>query len=85
MVVAIIAVLSFTDIMHLLYHQSREVRRSATDVELQRRILEQVRLPLLLTSATNLIGFVIYRLFSQNRFLHSFKSWLDLNNSESQR
>ncbi|TNE47890.1 MAG: hypothetical protein EP344_19200 [Bacteroidetes bacterium] len=68
----IITVLSFTDIMHILYHQQTEHAAARTDRELQRRILSAVRTPLFLTSATNMVGFLLFLLFSENVHLTNF-------------
>ncbi|MCB0663395.1 MAG: hypothetical protein KDC24_11690 [Saprospiraceae bacterium] len=69
---AIIIVLSFTDIMHMLYHQSVEANRSSDEMDMQQKILDSVKVPLLLTSVTNLVGFSIFLAFSNNIHLQNF-------------
>jgi predicted RND superfamily exporter protein len=69
---AIIIVLSFTDIMHLIYHQHKEVKHAENSASLQGKILEKVKTPLLLTSLTNMVGFVIFLAFSNNIHLQNF-------------
>ncbi|MCB0634988.1 MAG: hypothetical protein KDC54_00140, partial [Lewinella sp.] len=68
----IITVLSFTDIMHILYHQQIQRDGARTDRELQDHIIGAVRIPLLLTSATNIVGFVIFLIFARNIHLFNF-------------
>lgn len=69
---AIIIVLSFTDIMHIIYHQHKQAPLSANNQALQKSILEKVRTPLLLTSLTNMVGFTIFLAFSANEHLQNF-------------
>lgn len=66
----IITVLSFTDIMHILYHQKALRNTCATDAELRRGIVAAVRTPLLLTSLTNIVGFCMFLILSDN--IHLF-------------
>lgn len=68
----IITVLSFTDIMHILYHQQTEHAASKTNLELQHKILYAIRMPLFLTSLTNIVGFLIFLIFSENIHLFNF-------------
>ncbi|MEL7222737.1 MAG: hypothetical protein AAGJ93_15555, partial [Bacteroidota bacterium] len=68
----IITVLSFTDIMHILYYQQQEYQAVSTDQALQLRILSTVGTPLLLTSLTNSIGFIVFLLFAKNIYLFQF-------------
>lgn len=68
----IITVLSFTDIMHILYHQQKEHAASNTNLGLQQKILTAVRVPLFLTSLTNIAGFLIFLIFSENTQLFNF-------------
>jgi predicted RND superfamily exporter protein len=68
----LITVLSFTDIMHILYHQQVEHSSAKTDQELRYKILQAVRVPLLLTSLTNMVGFLIFLLLSKNIHLFHF-------------
>jgi predicted RND superfamily exporter protein len=68
----IITVLSFTDIMHILYHQQTHYPTAATGHELRQQILAAVRTPLFLTSVTNIIGFLIFLLFANNIHLFNF-------------
>lgn len=68
----IITVLSFTDIMHILYHQNREYAAATSDKRLQQNILAEVGTPLLLTSLTNSIGFIVFMVFAENTHLFHF-------------
>lgn len=53
-------VLSFTDLMHLLYthHKTHEAEKS--DAELRRKLGKSLQRPMLLTSLTNMVGFVLF-------------------------
>lgn len=68
----LITVLSFTDIMHMLYHQHKEQKASKNDKDLRHKILSAVRIPLLLTSLTNIVGFTLFLIFSKNIHLFNF-------------
>ncbi|MBK8556319.1 MAG: hypothetical protein IPL65_11385 [Lewinellaceae bacterium] len=68
----IITVLSFTDIMHILYHQQKAQATAKTNLELQQHILAAVRIPLFLTSLTNVVGFLVFLIFSNNTQLFNF-------------
>ncbi|MEZ4981546.1 MAG: hypothetical protein R2769_08170 [Saprospiraceae bacterium] len=69
---AIITVLSFTDIMHILYQQQLHFKNEITDKNLRTRILEAVQTPLWLTSMTNIVGFSLYLIFAGNQHLFNF-------------
>lgn len=68
----IITVLSFTDIMHVLYHQKALRDVSDTDAALRRAIVEAVKTPLLLTSLTNIVGFCVFLVLSDNIHLSHY-------------
>ncbi len=68
----VITVLSFTDIMHILYHQQKAQATSGTKSELQQKILAAVRVPLFLTSLTNIVGFLFFLIFAENVHLFNF-------------
>jgi predicted RND superfamily exporter protein len=68
----LITVLSFTDIMHILYHQKSLRKQCATDEILRKSIVSAVKIPLLLTSLTNIIGFIIFMILSDNIHLFNY-------------
>ena len=68
----IITVLSFTDIMHILYHQKSLRVSCATDEALRKAIIAEVKTPLLLTSLTNIIGFLMFMMLSNNIHLFNY-------------
>jgi predicted RND superfamily exporter protein len=69
---AIITVLSFTDIMHILYQQQIHFKKEISDNELRKRILKAVKTPLWLTSLTNIVGFTLFLIFAGNKHLFNF-------------
>lgn len=68
----IITVLSFTDIMHILYHQKALRDDFTSDQDLRKAIISQVKTPLLLTSLTNVLGFSIFMLLAENVHLFNY-------------
>lgn len=68
----IITVLSFTDIMHILYHQKALRDACNTDADLRRAIIKAVKMPLLLTSLTNIVGFCVFLVLSDNIHLSHY-------------
>ncbi|MCB0631683.1 MAG: hypothetical protein R2824_10615 [Saprospiraceae bacterium] len=68
----IITVLSFTDIMHILYHQRALRDDCKTDAALQQAIIAAVKTPLLLTSLTNIVGLCMFLLLSENIHLFNY-------------
>lgn len=68
----IITVLSFTDIMHILYHQKALRGDCATDQDLRRAIISEVKIPLLLTSLTNIFGFLMFMVLAENIHLFNY-------------
>ncbi|MFT6921121.1 MAG: putative RND superfamily exporter protein [Crocinitomicaceae bacterium] len=65
----IVIVLSFTDIMHLMYHQKQLATDAKDNKELRVKILKRVKTPMLFTSLTNIIGFVVFLILSENDHL----------------
>jgi predicted RND superfamily exporter protein len=68
----IIIVLSFTDIMHILYFQNAFRSGCETDRDLRQKIISEVKKPLLLTSLTNIIGFVMFLILADNIHLLNY-------------
>lgn len=68
----IITVLSFTDIMHILYHQKALRGDFINDEDLRKAILSEVKTPLLLTSLTNVLGFSMFLLLTENIHLFNY-------------
>jgi len=68
----IITVLSFTDIMHILYHQKALQDACATDQDLRKAIISEVKTPLLLTSLTNIFGFFMFMVLAENIHLFNY-------------
>lgn len=60
MIPSIIAILSFTDITHILYHYELLVSEQTPKLELQSKLFKKIGFPLVLTSISNLFGFVIF-------------------------
>ena len=56
----IVAILSFTDQMHISYHYSLLKRDKAEEKEIFAKLFQTIGLPLILTSLANLIGFIIF-------------------------
>lgn len=59
-------VLSFTDLMHLLYTHNRERADATSNAELRRTLSKSLHRPMLLTSLTNVIGFVLFLFLSDS-------------------
>lgn len=57
---SIVAILSFTDITHILYHYNKLKKQGLARKTIRKELFRKIGLPLLLTSATNLAGFVIF-------------------------
>lgn len=68
----IVVVLSFTDIMHMLYHQQIVVKDSLDNQSLRQKIIKQVKSPMILTSLTNIIGFFVFFVLSENDHVYNF-------------
>lgn len=68
----LITVLSFTDIMHILYYQKKWRAICASDQDLRKAIISEVKVPLLLTSLTNIIGFFLFMMLSENIHLFNY-------------
>lgn len=68
----IVIVLSFTDIMHILYHHRICVDRGLQKAVIREQVIRSVQRPMFVTSLTNVIGFLIFLLFSENQYLFNF-------------
>lgn len=62
-------VLSFTDLMHLLYAHHSVKEKVASDKELRRHLGNSLHLPMLFTSLTNMFGFALFLLLATNETL----------------
>lgn len=56
---SLVIILSFSDLMHVLYLQSIYSSKCSSNEELRAKIRAKIKVPMLLTSVTNLIGFII--------------------------
>lgn len=68
----IVIVLSFTDIMHIFYHHRICINDGLTGDALQQQVIKSVQLPMMITSLTNMIGFSVFLILSENRYLSNF-------------
>lgn len=68
----IVIVLSFTDIMHILYHQKITTAEGLPGGMVRRKVIKAVQRPIWVTSLTNVIGFFIFLLLSENVYLFNF-------------
>ncbi len=68
----IVIVLSFTDIMHILYHHRVCLDRGLQRNVIREQVIRSVQQPMLVTSLTNVIGFLIFLLLSENQYLFNF-------------
>jgi predicted RND superfamily exporter protein len=68
----IVIVLSFTDIMHILYHQRLYIASGADGSNFRQQIIKSVQLPMLATSLTNMVGFLVFLILSENEYLSNF-------------
>jgi len=59
-------VLSFTDLMHLLYTQEALRKTSDSDRSLRAALAKSLHRPMLLTSLTNMIGFILFLYLANN-------------------
>ena len=57
---SIIAILSFTDITHIQYHYNKLKAKDPDDTPIRKKLFRKIGLPLILTSASNLAGFVVF-------------------------
>ena len=57
---SIIAILSFTDITHIQYHYNKLKQRELPESEIRKQLFKKIGIPLILTSASNLAGFVVF-------------------------
>ncbi|MCW5518527.1 MMPL family transporter [Aureitalea sp. L0-47] len=57
---SIIAILSFTDITHIQYHYNKLKEENLADAVIKKQLFKKIGLPLILTSASNLAGFVVF-------------------------
>lgn len=65
----LLVILSFSDIMHVFHYQATHFQHFNSDKELREKMLAKIGWPMLLTSVSNLIGFVIFLLISKNQML----------------
>lgn len=56
----IIAILSFTDITHILHHYEELVQKNTPKPYIQKELFKKMGTPLILTSISNLFGFVLF-------------------------
>jgi len=56
----VIAIFSFTDILHILFHYDKEKERQTPHPQLQSNLFKVIGTPLILTTVSNLIGFGIF-------------------------
>lgn len=68
----IVIVLSFTDIMHILYHQRLYIDSGQDGSNFRQQIIRSVQLPMLATSLTNMVGFLVFFILSENQYLSNF-------------
>ena len=68
----IVIVLSFTDIMHIFYHHKICSQKGLEGDALKKKITQSVQLPMLITSITNMVGFTIFLILSENVYLTNF-------------
>lgn len=68
----LITVLSFTDILHIIYYQNKLTTQGLNTTDLKKRILSNVKTPIFLTSFTNIIGLVIFIMINSNENLHHY-------------
>lgn len=68
----IVIVLSFTDIMHILYHHRLCMDEGLEGEAVRNRVIRAVQRPMLITSLTNMIGFLIFLILSENVYLFNF-------------
>jgi predicted RND superfamily exporter protein len=57
---SVIAILSFTDITHILHHYEYLVSQKTSKPELRKKLFNKIGFPLILTSVSNLFGFLIF-------------------------
>ena len=68
----IVIVLSFTDVMHLIYHQRLIAEEAEDHKDLRKKVIDRIKSPMLLSSLTNIIGFVVFLILSDNVHLFNF-------------
>lgn len=66
---SIIVILSFTDIVHILYYHNLLKDQFSSQIELRKAIISKVKTPMLLTSLTNCIGFLLFLFLADNTLL----------------
>ncbi|WP_412987733.1 efflux RND transporter permease subunit [Pontimicrobium sp. IMCC45349] len=57
---SIITILSFTDITHIIYHYDQLNTKNLSLKDINKKLFKVIGMPLILTSASNLIGFIIF-------------------------
>ena len=56
---SLVIILSFSDLMHVLFLQSIYSKKCKSDEEIKSKIKDKIKVPMFLTSVTNLTGFII--------------------------
>jgi predicted RND superfamily exporter protein len=62
----LIIIFSFTDLIHILYHQTELASRGSDPKTLKSRLKTYLKKPIFLTSLSNLFGFIIFLILSKN-------------------
>lgn len=62
----LIIIFSFTDLMHILYHQAELARNSIKANELKSILKKSLAKPIFLTSLSNIFGFIVFLILSRN-------------------
>lgn len=66
---SLIAVMSFSDIMHILYQHKVLSNHTQRDLGINLKIKKKLNRPMLWTSLTNIIGFVVYIIVAVNAYI----------------
>jgi hypothetical protein len=63
----LIIILSFSDIMHILYYQTINQKKGIeTPAFLRNQLIQQLKVPIFFTSFSNLIGFILFYFLAEN-------------------
>lgn len=65
----LLIILSFSDLMHIFHFQSVNAKDCESSEELRKNMISKIGFPMILTSVSNLIGFVVYLFLSDNEML----------------
>lgn len=66
----VLVILSFTDLMHLLYHQHTLKNSCESDSQLRHVLAKELGVPMFLTSLTNVVGFVLFIFLARSEVLY---------------